>query len=107
MRQKCIDDATKAIDANRHLARAYLMRGLVYANQQIPEKALADFNAAIREDPKMARHITTAASTSSIKQRHLDAAIKDFEKAGKLQPDNPIDRLPLWHSATTEGRSRS
>ena len=55
LRQKCIDDATAAIAANRHLARAYLTRGLAYANLQIADKALADFNAAIREDPKMVK----------------------------------------------------
>ena len=37
------------------MARAYLTRALAYASQQITDKALADFNAAIREDPRMAR----------------------------------------------------
>ena len=87
-RQKCIDDATQAIDANRHLARAYLTRGLAYATQQIPEKALADFNAAIREDPKMVRAYYCRGMLL-FKQLHPDLAIKDFKEASKLRPSDP------------------
>ena len=53
LRQKSIDDASQAIAANRHLASAYLTRGLAYGNQGVLDKALADFDAAIHEDPKM------------------------------------------------------
>ena len=82
--QNCIDDSTHAIEANPHLAQAYLTRGL--ANRSTPEKALADFNAAIREDPRMFRAYFNR-GVLFFNNHHVDAAIKDFEEAERLQPD--------------------
>jgi tetratricopeptide (TPR) repeat protein len=99
LRQKCIEDASQAIDVNQHLAGAYLTRGLAYALQQVPDKAFRDFAAAIREDPKLVKAYynrgvlfykqwqTRTAANDKNAGKLLDAAIKDFEEAGKLQPD--------------------
>ncbi len=84
-RQKCISDTTAAIDANRHMARAYLTRGLAYGSQANPEKALVDFTAAIREDPKMVRAYYNLGILYA-KRHDLKAAIWAFDEAGKLQP---------------------
>ena len=89
MRQKCIDDATKAIEANRHLTSAYLTRGLVFAKLQIADNARADFDAAIREDSKAVRAYYNR-GVLSFNQRRVDAAIKDFQKAAELQPNDPL-----------------
>ena len=88
LHQKCINDATDAINANGHLARAYLTRALAYAVSGIADKSLADFAAAIREDPKMVKVYFNRAVLLA-KMNQLDAAIKDFEEASKLQPDAP------------------
>ncbi|MGO9110341.1 MAG: tetratricopeptide repeat protein, partial [Thermoguttaceae bacterium] len=95
LRQKCIDDATAAVRANRHLARAYLTRGLAYANQQFPKEALADFNTAIREDPKMVRayYYRGDLLAKQPDPRNWDAAIKDFEEASDLQPTSALTAL--------------
>ncbi len=93
--QKTIDDATKAIDRNSHMARAYLTRGVVYGrqrlffrNQENLEKTRADFNAAIREDPAMARaYYNRGVFYAGLGQ--LDAAARDFEETSKLQPNHP------------------
>ena len=95
LRQRCIDDATKAIEANRHLARAYLTRGLIYARQEAPEKALADFNAAVREDPVMAKAYYNRGVHFALRHQ-WEAAIKDFEAAGKLQPDTSLIDYRLY-----------
>jgi len=86
--QKCIDDATAAVAANRHLARAYLTRALAYVNQQLSKEAVLDFSAAIREDPKMVRayYYRGDLLAKQSDPRNWDAAIKDFEEAGSLQP---------------------
>ncbi len=87
-RQKSIDDATAAIAANRHLARAYLTRGMAYNTLKRPQEALDDYTAAIREDSKMVkayfqRGVLLAKQPES---RFWDAAINDFEEARNLEP---------------------
>ena len=117
LRQKCIDDATQAIAANRHMAKAYLTRALVYARQQVMDKARDDFDAAIREDPRMVKarynrgvlHYDLGvthhnrglllsnqdqldAANKEFEQENLElnAAIKDFEESVALDPDKPL-----------------
>ncbi len=97
-RQKAIDDASAAIAANRHLARAYLTRGMAYNSQQLYKEALADYTAAIREDPKMVkayfqRGVLLAKQTEP---RFWDAAITDFEEARNLQPNAPEPDYNLY-----------
>ncbi|MGA2259359.1 MAG: tetratricopeptide repeat protein, partial [Thermoguttaceae bacterium] len=103
--QKCIDDATEAIGANRHMARAYLTRGLAYYAQELWEKAVADFSAAIREDPKMASayYNRGALLAKQPNLRFLDAAIKDFEEASKLQPENAMFYLRIGQCYEQKG----
>jgi len=88
-KQKCIDDATEAIGADHHQARAYLARGLAYFVQGLDEKALADFNSAIHEDPKLSGAYYNR-GVLFFNRRRLDAAIKDFETASKFESDSPL-----------------
>ncbi len=83
--QKSIEDATAAIAANRHLASAYVTRALAYAKQRATANAMADFTAAIREDSKLAIAYDNR-GVLLFNDHHLDAAIKDFEEAFRLQP---------------------
>ena len=108
LRQKCIADATAAIDANRHLAVAYFTRGLAYANQHVTGKALVDFNTAIREDSKLVKayynrgvlfdqqyEIRTRLNDSAKAGEFLNAAILDFEEACKLKPSSALTYFRL------------
>jgi tetratricopeptide (TPR) repeat protein len=112
--EKCIADATKAIEANPHLAKAYLTRGVSYAKrldmnnslnakQQDMNNALVDFSSAIREDPKLiaAYYYRGRVCIIARQPRLLDQAIKDFEEASKLAPNNArfCDcLLQCWHA---------
>ena len=99
--KKCVEDATKAIDINRHLAAAYLTRGIGYAFQSTTENSFADFTAAIREDSKLAQAYFNRGlvlvqeyqekakkNDFGTAQKLLDAAVTDFEQQIALQPNN-------------------
>ena len=87
-RRNCVDDATEAIKANRHLARAYLSRGLAYIHLEMPKQALDDLTAAIREDPRMFKAYTNR-GILFFKLNRFDACIKDFKECEALRPDDP------------------
>jgi tetratricopeptide (TPR) repeat protein len=59
------------------------------------DRALDDFNSAIREDPKMAKAYYNRGVLFFNSQRLLDAAIKDFEQARNLEPDSPLPDFRL------------
>ena len=64
LRQKSIDDATAAIAANRHLARAYLTRGMAYDNQQLRKRPSPISTRRSARIPRWSGPITIAASSS-------------------------------------------
>jgi tetratricopeptide (TPR) repeat protein len=86
MRQKCIESATKALEANRHLPAILLLRGLAYANSGRANLAGADFTAAIADDPKLAKAYYYRGVYYN-NAGMLNEAIKDFTKAVDLQPN--------------------
>jgi len=92
MRQKCIDNATKALEANRHLPAILVLRGLAYANSGRQELGFADFTAAIIEDPKSAvAHFHRGVFFNNANR--LNEAIKEFTTAIELQPNATLAYL--------------
>ena len=64
---------------------AYNCRGLVYSRKGDLDRAIADFNEAIRLDPKRAWPTSTGAMPTG-KKGDLDRAIADFNEALRLDP---------------------
>jgi tetratricopeptide (TPR) repeat protein len=83
-----IEDTSEAIKINRRMAKAYLARGAAYGKLGIADKALADFNSAIREDPKDLYGYKNRA-VLFFKVRRYDAAIADLLEVEKLAPESP------------------
>jgi tetratricopeptide (TPR) repeat protein len=100
--KKCIVDASEALKTNQHLAKAYLTRGWGYAKLSIADRALADFNAAIREDPKFCNAYRNRAILF-FNQRLYDASIKDFLECEKLEPGSPQTSKALLRCAQQKG----
>jgi tetratricopeptide (TPR) repeat protein len=94
MRQKCIDNATKALDANRHLAMIYVLRGLAFANSGREKQAFDDFDAAVTEDPQMSlAHYYRGVFYNNAGR--LKEAVDDFNKTVELQPNATLAYLRL------------
>ena len=84
--RKSIDSASKAIEYNHHFAKAYMLRGVAYAKAGIPDRALADFDAAIAADP----HLTRAYDNRGLyylSQHQFSAAVKDFSTVVIMMPN--------------------
>ena len=94
MRQKCIENATKALEANRHLSAILILRGLAYANSGRGPQGFADFTAAIAEDPKLAMaHFYRGVYFSNAGRPK--EAIKEFTTTIELQPNATLAYLRL------------
>jgi tetratricopeptide (TPR) repeat protein len=87
--QQCVDNATRALEANRHQPELYIRRGLAHANSRNLPQAFSDLSAAIGEDPLAAKAYFLRAVVL-VNASHLDDAIKDFTKAIELQPNYAI-----------------
>ena len=82
----CIRNANAALNYNRHIASAYLMRGKANAYLRRSAEALDDFNAAIREDPHLVRaYFYRGVNYFNLHQ--YNAAIRDFSTGIELQPN--------------------
>jgi tetratricopeptide (TPR) repeat protein len=82
----CTEIINAGQEAPEHLAMAYTFRGAVYADQQMYDKAIADYTQAIRLAPTdpiayFDRGVAFAMVTK------LDASINDFTQAITLKPD--------------------
>ena len=91
MTDQALADATEAIrlapsDAQL-LALAYNERGLCLANKGAPEKAIADYDEAIRLDPKYADAFFNRGGVWYHKKEY-DKAIADYDEAIRLDPAN-------------------
>ncbi len=92
MRQNCIENATKALEANHHLPAILVLRGLAYANSGRPDQGVADFTAAIAEDPKSAvAHFYRGVYFSNANRPN--EAIKEFTATIELQPNATLAYL--------------
>ena len=70
-------------------AAAYHSRGLAYEALGNPNKALADFSAAVKADPSFEPAWAKRARTLTRLNRFQEA-IADYSKAIALNPDNPL-----------------
>ena len=78
----------RAIDINRNLAEAYLLRGQAYSGYfRLNSQAIADFTQVIRLEPNNARAYFERGWAYSEKNNH-DKAIADFTKTIDLDLNN-------------------
>ncbi len=79
------NEAIKAIKIDKNSASAYLNRGVAYANEKQPGKAIADYSKAIELNGKN-EEAFYARGLAYSQKGDLDAAISDFGKAISLNP---------------------
>jgi Tfp pilus assembly protein PilF len=110
-----IDDLTKAIKANPHMAEAYAARGSLYLTQDRPSTAVKDFSKAIQLDPKHAANYINRGQ-AYLSMDMVDLALKDLQKALELAPNSlaahfnrgwPISRRNRWTRPSPISQSAS
>src|SRR4029077_13633364 len=67
-------------------ARAHYMRGRIYDDRRNYDLAYADFDAAIRLDPRTGRYFNGHGRVA-LERKDYDRAIIDFNEVLKLDPD--------------------
>ena len=103
-------DFDHAIKLDPRNAVAFNNRGLAYRNKGDSDRAIADFNEAIKLNAELRRSPITIAPTPIIEKRDLDRAIADFEPGDQTQPQGSHSRcttaaLPITTSTTSSMRS--
>lgn len=88
-----IRHCTAAIQAskagNETLAEWHVQRGIHWAGKRDYERAVADYSAALKLDPKApTAHYYRGSAWSN--QGDFERAIADFDIAAKLKPDDPV-----------------
>jgi len=73
-------------EKTENLARAYYDRGLAYQSEEDYDRAIQDFDQAIRLKPKDTDFLTSRAYAYRHKGDY-DRAIEDFNQAIRLRPD--------------------
>ena len=76
-------------------ARGYAARGWVHEKNREWDKALGDFNAAIRLRPKWPGYYNARARLW-IARGDYDRGIADFQTAVRLNPHNPAATFEDW-----------
>ena len=84
---EAVAEYDKALGLASYLPRVYYNRGVAYARLEQHERALADFNRAIDNNPNYA-DAYAARSAIRTDERHFNEAITDAVRAVKLSPDN-------------------
>ena len=82
-------DSEEAIRLDPNLALAYLNRGLIFEAKGDWERAKADWDTAIRLDPKDGRPYIDRATYFLYKKGDVDKATADTEEAIRLCPKLP------------------
>ncbi len=71
----------------KNLAQAFTNRGLAYKRKGLWDRAIADYDEAIRLKPDLARAFSNRGNIYRKKGR-FDQAIRDYDEAIRLKPDN-------------------
>src|SRR5665811_2097243 len=74
-------------ESGRSLAGAYCSRGFAFTEKGELDRAIADYNTAIRFDPKFSIAFNNRGD-AFLARNNLDRAIADFTTAIKLDPKN-------------------
>jgi lipoprotein NlpI len=85
-KDKAVELATKAIDADPKEPRGYLFRGIVHDALRKHAEAVADFDKCIDLDPKLADAYQRRGSTQ-FKRGKITESLADFDKYLELKPD--------------------
>src|SRR5947209_10262759 len=85
-KEKAIELATKAIDADPKDARGYLFRGSLHEALRRHADAIADFSKGIELDPKLADAYQHRGS-EQFKRGNVAESLADFDKYLELRPD--------------------
>lgn len=80
-----ITSATSVIQRDRQNARAYLLRGQIYAESAQHEKAVADFDAVLQLEPRAAL-VYQHRGLERFKLGQIKEAITDFDRFLELEP---------------------
>ena len=82
---------TRNINSGRftgqNLAQAFTNRGLAYKRKGLWDKAIADYDEAIRLKPDLAETFINR-GTAYYYKGQFDRAIRDYDEAIRLKPDN-------------------
>jgi len=81
-----IEELTAAIGKNKKLVEAYEYRGLAYYNKKDYDKAIADYDEAIKLKPKDTATNTYRRGDAYFNKKDYDQAITDYTEAIKLDP---------------------
>jgi lipoprotein NlpI len=74
--------------SQENLALAFILRGTAYRNVGDYDRAIQDFNSAIRINPRIANAFNNRGIAYDYKSEY-DRAIQDYEQAIRLQPNYP------------------
>jgi tetratricopeptide (TPR) repeat protein len=85
--KEAVQNYTKAIEEDPHLANAYYNRAYVYIELRKYKKAIADLDLALEIDPKYAAAYHVRGIAYFFKKKY-DQAISDYSKAIELDPKN-------------------
>jgi lipoprotein NlpI len=85
-KDKAVELATKAIDADPKDPRGYLFRGVVRDALRRHDEAVADFDKCIDLDPKLNEAYQRRGSTQ-FKRGKMAESLADFDKYLELKPD--------------------
>lgn len=86
-----IEDASRAIDLDPHMAEAYFNRGVAYGRLREWARAESDYAEALRLAPKLGNGMAhNNLGSALMAQGKLDAAIESFSKALELNPRNAL-----------------
>jgi Tetratricopeptide repeat. len=101
--ERAMKYANQAIKIDSNNVEAYIARGIVYAHINENDKAIEDYNNALRLNPK-SKYALRRRADSYIVSGQFDLAILDLERISEVGPyaDNWEDRLArlAWLYAT-------